>query len=95
MRESQIEKKVVDYCRKHGIYTRKFTSPANRGVPDRIMLKNGKVLFLELKALGNRPTDLQEHELKVIREHGGNAHWADSYAAAIFHIDRTFNHDLI
>lgn len=82
MTESQIEKKLVAYCRKRGIYTRKFVSPANRGVPDRVIVGNGRVLFLELKREGNKPTELQKWGLAQLREHGAEAHLATGYDEA-------------
>jgi Holliday junction resolvase len=86
--ESKIEAKVVKYCRDHGIYTRKFASPSNRGVPDRLFVMNGKVMFIELKRPGNEPTALQHHELDVLRAHGAHATWADSYQGAVLQLQR-------
>lgn len=43
----------------------KFVSPGRRSVPDRIVtLPGGKVIFVELKAPGNKPTEaqLRDHE---------------------------------
>lgn len=81
--EKKIEAKVVEFCRKNGIWTHKFASPANRGVPDRIILHQGRVLFLELKREGNTTTALQQKEIHQIRAHGGNAAVANSYAEAV------------
>jgi Holliday junction resolvase len=77
-RESAVEAALVRYARVHGIYTRKFSSPARRGVPDRIFIHRGKVLFLEVKRPGQGPTKLQKHEIAEIRLAGGNADWCDS-----------------
>jgi len=85
--EAQIEAKVVKYCREHGIYTRKFSSPAHRGVPDRICIKDGRVLFLELKRPGNTATTLQEHEIKLLRTAGVRAEIATGFAEARAAID--------
>lgn len=81
--EAKIEKKVLDYCRKHGIYCRKFTSPSNRGVPDRVLCKDGQAMFLELKSAGNKPTPLQQKELADLNAHGMTAVWADNYEDAV------------
>lgn len=82
IRESQIEASVVAYCRRLGIHTRKFSSPAHRGVPDRILAYRGNVLFLELKRPGNEPTALQQHEIDLLRGAGCNADWCDSLEGA-------------
>jgi Holliday junction resolvase len=70
MREASIERKVVDYCREHGILCYKFVSPNQRGVPDRILvLPGGQVIFVELKAPTGSCTKLQLHEQKKLTDH--------------------------
>lgn len=88
--ERDIEKSVVVHCHKRGLLTYKFTSPAHRGVPDRIILGGNKVMFLELKRAGQTPTALQEREMRRIGEHGGHAIWRDSASTAIEAIDQYF-----
>jgi hypothetical protein len=41
MTEAGIERRVVKYCNDHKLLTYKFTSPAHRGVPDRIIIGGG------------------------------------------------------
>lgn len=60
MRESKIEKKVCKYATDQGWLVYKFSSPGHRGVPDRIFMRNGVMFFIEFKALGKKPTKLQE-----------------------------------
>ena len=79
MKESALEAKVVRWCREQGILTYKFSSPARRGVPDRIFIRNGTVIFLELKAPGNKPTALQEHELAILNRAGVVAMWCSDF----------------
>lgn len=88
--ESKIEQKIVTFCRQHAIYTRKFASPSNRGVPDRLFCKDGKVVFIEIKREGREPTDLQKRELDTLRRHGMNATWCDSYSDATQILKRQF-----
>jgi Holliday junction resolvase len=80
--EAKIEAKVVRYCREQGIYTRKFSSPAHRGVPDRVCIKNGVVVFLELKRPGNKATTLQLHEIDQLRKAGVRAFVATGFTEA-------------
>ena len=50
MRESEIEKILVDGVRAEGGKAFKFVSPGNDGVPDRIVcLPDGRTVFVELK----------------------------------------------
>lgn len=80
MREAELEQKVVRWCKQHGLLTYKFTSPSNRGVPDRLVIctRNGCILFLELKQEGAKPTALQVHEMGRLTEAGCTVHWADN-----------------
>ncbi len=97
--EAKIEKKIVAYCRERRLYTRKFSSPAHRGVPDRIICGRGRVVFLEIKRPGNEPTRIQLYELKLLREAGMTAQWVDSFEGAKglidFHFLLTNPRDLI
>ncbi|MGV3278744.1 VRR-NUC domain-containing protein [Rickettsiales bacterium LUAb2] len=63
MLEKQIESKVCEYAKKKGWWVAKFCSPSNRGVPDRILLKNGKVLFMEFKSSVGKLSPLQQHKI--------------------------------
>lgn len=78
-KEAELEKRLGEYARRRGCLYYKFSSPGNRGVPDRqIIAPNGRILFLELKAPGNKPTALQQREIRRLREHNQNATWTDS-----------------
>lgn len=68
MRESEIEKKVSDYAKAKGWLVYKFVSPSQRGVPDRIFIRGGKLFFVEFKAPGKKPTKLQDKIFGKIRE---------------------------
>lgn len=77
--EKSIEKKVVAWAEAHGVYTRKFSSPAHRGVPDRIFICRKKVVFVEFKRLSKEPTDLQQREMRLIQAQGVPSIWGDDY----------------
>ena len=83
MLERDIERRLVEWCRKNGVYTRKFTSPANRGVPDRVCIRDGTTLFIELKRQGNKPTALQLREIDLIRKAGAKAEVATGWDETI------------
>lgn len=60
MLESKIEKTLILEVKKHGGLALKFISPGMSGVPDRlIMIKGGKLAFIELKAPGKKMRPLQ------------------------------------
>jgi hypothetical protein len=53
MLEKDVEAAVGRHCRKHDVLYYKWSSPAKRGVPDRILIfPNGLIRFMELKRPG-------------------------------------------
>ena len=71
MRESDIEKKLVNEIRKMGGEAFKWTSPGNDGVPDRIvMLPGGRLIFVELKADRGSLSPIQKVQIRRIQKLG-------------------------
>jgi hypothetical protein len=68
MLEKDIEKKVTKYAQSLGWIPYKFVSPEKRGVPDRIFIRDGKIIFVEFKRKGNPLTSLQKHEWKILSD---------------------------
>ena len=61
MRESEIEKALVEAVKDMGGKSWKFKSMNNRGVADRIVaLPNGDTWFIEVKTKGGKMSPLQE-----------------------------------
>jgi len=60
MRESYIEKTVCEYAKSKNWKVYKWSSPGNKGVPDRIMIKKGTIIFIEFKATSKKPSELQK-----------------------------------
>jgi hypothetical protein len=50
--EKEIERRVSIHAKNQGWLSYKFTSPTTMGVPDRIYIKNGQVIFIEFKSPG-------------------------------------------
>lgn len=71
MSERDIERKlVVETVRRRGVAL-KFVSPGCIGVPDRIvMLPDGKMGFVELKAPGKKPRPIQVRRIQQMRKMG-------------------------
>lgn len=69
MKELTIESKIVNYAKSKGWLVYKFTSPANRAVPDRIFIRHSIVFFIEFKAPGKKPTKLQKKVHNDINYH--------------------------
>ena len=61
MREKEIEAALVKAAKKRNGLALKFVSPGMSGVPDRlVLLPDGKLGFIELKAPGKKMRLLQE-----------------------------------
>lgn len=71
VREREIEEKLRLESQKRGGLAMKFVSPGLVGVPDRIViLPQGRLGFVELKALGERPKKIQVRRMKQLRKLG-------------------------
>lgn len=78
MRESKVEQKLREKVEQlNGMYL-KFSSPGTNGVPDRIILLDHKVYFVELKAPGKTPRKLQTYIHKEIKKQGFTVRVVDS-----------------
>lgn len=81
--ESEIEKYLRKKCQENDILYYKFTSPANSGVPDRILIGYGQTLFVELKRppIKNKvfkPRPLQVTTFNAMRKHGAVVYVIDT-----------------
>lgn len=77
-KEMVIERTVCRYAETLGWLAYKFTSPSQRGVPDRMFIKDGKVIFIEFKSTGFKPSKLQNYVINKIREHGAPVYIVDN-----------------
>lgn len=82
VREKNIEEYLRDQVRISGGWAPKWESPGNNGVPDRIVfLPGGRVVFVELKAPGKKPTPLQMSQHRRLQALGQNVKVIDSKQA--------------
>lgn len=71
MREKQIENKLATEAKKLGGIAVKFVSPSFDGMPDRLVLMpDGHIAFVELKAPGKKPRPLQLSRHRLLRSLG-------------------------
>lgn len=85
MRESAIEKYLVDEVKKAGGKAYKWVSPGNRGVPDRIAIfprastwHQPVMWFVELKAPGKKLSSSQVRVIATLLKLGCNVAVLDS-----------------
>lgn len=73
-----VERPTVRYAAARGYYARKFSSPAQRSVPDDIFTAPGGFTFyIEFKAPGRGPSSQQADEHTKIRRAGGHCYVVD------------------
>lgn len=71
MKESDIEKYLVQGVKAVGGRAYKFVSPGSSGVPDRlVVLPGGRIEFVELKTETGRLSKLQQHQIRQLNALG-------------------------
>lgn len=88
MLERDIEAYLVKRCKEIGALCDKFCSPQRRSVPDRLITFCGRVLFIELKATGKKPTEAQVRDHERRRVAGAEVVWLDSCEAVDWLLER-------
>jgi hypothetical protein len=77
-KENDIESYLGEKSKENDFLYYKFKSPANSGVPDRIMIGHGMTIFVELKKPGEKPRKLQERVISRMKEHGASVYVIDT-----------------
>lgn len=79
MQEANVEKYLIRYVKDKGGLCLKFISASMRGLPDRIVIiPQGKIFFVELKAKGKKPRPEQKRVHKLFSSLGAKVYTADS-----------------
>lgn len=68
--EKYIESYLREKIKEIGGKAYKWVSPGNAGVPDRLVCLRGKMIPVELKAPGKKPTELQLKKHAELRKLG-------------------------
>ena len=76
--ERTVEQALKRCVERSGGCCYKFTSPSRAGVPDRIVVLRGRIVFVELKATGGKPRALQRAVARAIRKAGGRVYCLSS-----------------
>ena len=69
-REKDIEQYLVRKVKTLGGLCFKWVSPGTNGVPDRIVIYKGNVLFVEMKRKNGKPSPVQEVMAARLKEQG-------------------------
>lgn len=92
-KESTIEQAVTRHAKKCGWLSIKLQDMNFRGLPDRLYLHDGRVMFVEFKAPGKKPRKSQTLVHRILREHGAEVHVIDNIEAGKQLLSVTENED--
>ena len=68
--QRKVENYFIKSAKNNDFMHLKFVSPSFTGVPDRILIGHGLVIFVELKAPGEKPKKRQILVHNMMRKHG-------------------------
>lgn len=83
MIEKAVEMPVVVRAEKAGWFVRKVQWPGRNGAPDRVFIKDGRVVWIEFKRPGEKPRLSQVLEHDRMRAAGAEVHWCDNVSDAL------------
>lgn len=70
MKEQHIERVLKARIESLGGICWKLVCPGVAGVPDRICLMDGRIVFVEVKAPGEKPRPIQSRRIQQLRDQG-------------------------
>lgn len=76
--ESKIQNIIKRKLESNGFKVLKIIQLSENGYPDLMALKNGEVIFIEVKDTGKKPTKLQLHRIEQLQKIGFKAFWIDN-----------------
>jgi hypothetical protein len=72
MKESDIQRKIIEFLTKSGYYAVKIIQTNKNGWPDIQAHKDGKTIFIEVKSEKGVVSDLQKYRHKELEKNGFN-----------------------
>jgi len=68
--ESKIQAGIIKRLEAQGYYVVKLILTNKNGIPDLLLLKDGKASFVEVKRPGEKPRPLQEYRMSELKKLG-------------------------
>ena len=87
VRENKVEKYLDERVTELGGITRKWVSPGRDGVPDRIVILEGLIWFVEVKTVRGTLSQVQIREQRRLRSAGANVTTVNGQAGVDIFID--------
>jgi len=70
MKEQQIQAKRIKQLEAEGYYVLKLIKTNKNGIPDLIAIKEGDVLFSEIKTTNGKLSEIQKYRMKELESYG-------------------------
>ena len=70
MRESEVQSKIIKNHKSWGWLAIKLIQTNTNGIPDLMLIKDGRTVFVEVKSKYKKSTPLQTYVQKTLRDKG-------------------------
>jgi Holliday junction resolvase len=70
MKEQQIQAKRIKQLEAEGYYVLKLIKTNKNGIPDLIAIKEGDILFSEIKTTSGKLSEIQKYRMKELESYG-------------------------
>jgi Holliday junction resolvase len=70
MKEQQIQAKRIKQLEAEGYYVLKLIKTSKNGIPDLIAIKEGEILFSEIKTPKGKLSEIQKYRMKELESYG-------------------------
>jgi Holliday junction resolvase len=70
MKEQQIQTKRIKQLEAEGYYVLKLIRVNKTGIPDLIAIKEGEILFSEIKTPNGKLSEIQKYRMKELESYG-------------------------
>ena len=76
--ENFVENYLTEQAAKHGMLFYKLRTPGSNGIPDRMIINNGRTAYIELKSSTGKLSAVQRVVIRDLLAHGAEVHVLNS-----------------
>lgn len=77
--ESKLQTKIIKYLEANGWIVVKTIQLSKNGFPDIFAFKNGRTIFIEVKAPNGKRSELQKYRIEQLTKQGFTALFCDDF----------------
>ena len=86
MTEAKLQTKIIKDLESKGYYVIKTIKLNKNGLHDVFAFKDGLATFIEVKATGQKPRELQMFRIEEVKQFGIKSFWCDSFEKYLEHL---------